>query len=41
MIVMSQGVLFRGQPEQTEEEDGQNQKADAEYVLRRGFTKPT
>jgi len=37
MIVMSQGVLFRGQPEQTEEEDGQNQKADAEYVIRRGF----
>jgi type I restriction enzyme M protein len=37
MIVMSQGVLFRGQPAQTEEEDGQNQKADAEYVIRRGF----
>lgn len=37
MIVMSQGVLFRGQPEQTEEEDGQNQKADAEYIIRRGF----
>jgi type I restriction enzyme M protein len=37
MIVMSQGVLFRGQPEQTEEEDGQNQKADAEYLIRRGF----
>jgi type I restriction enzyme M protein len=37
MVVMSQGVLFRGQPEQTEEEDGQNQKADAEYVIRRGF----
>ncbi len=37
MIVMSQGVLFRGQPEQTEEEDGQNQKADAEYTIRRGF----
>ena len=34
---MSQGVLVRGQPEQTEEEDGQNQKADAEYVIRRGF----
>ena len=34
---MSQGVLFRGQPEQTEAEDGQNQKADAEYVIRRGF----
>ena len=37
MVVMSQGVLFRGQPEQTEEEDGQNQKADAEYVIRRGL----
>lgn len=37
MVVMSQGVLFRGQPEQTEEEDGQNQKADAEYKIRRGF----
>jgi type I restriction enzyme M protein len=37
MVVMSQGVLFRGQPEQTEDEDGQNQKADAEYVIRRGF----
>lgn len=37
MIVMSQGVLFRGQPEQTEEEDGQNQKADTEHLIRRGF----
>lgn len=37
MVVMSQGVLFRGQPEQTEEEDGQKQKADAEYVIRRGL----
>ena len=37
MVVMSQGVLFRGQPQQTEEEDGQNQKADAEYVIRHGF----
>jgi type I restriction enzyme M protein len=37
MVVMSQGVLFRGQPEQTVEEDGQNQKADAEYLIRRGF----
>ena len=36
---MSQGVLFRGQPEQTEEEDGRNQKADAEYVIREGFIK--
>jgi type I restriction enzyme M protein len=39
IIVMSQGVLFRGQPLQTEEEDGQNQKADAEYVIREGFIK--
>ncbi|MBI4446307.1 MAG: SAM-dependent DNA methyltransferase [Acidobacteria bacterium] len=39
IIVMSQGVLFRGQPEQTEEEDGQKQKADAEYVIREGFVK--
>lgn len=37
MVVMSQGVLFRGQPEQSLEEDGQNQKADAEYLIRRGF----
>ena len=37
LVVMSQGVLFRGQPEQTEEEDGQNQKADAEYLIRRGL----
>lgn len=37
IVVMSQGVLFRGQPEQTEEENGQNQKADAEYVIREGF----
>jgi type I restriction enzyme M protein len=39
IIVMSQGVLFRGQPKQTEEEDGQNQKADAEHVIREGFIK--
>lgn len=39
IIVMSQGVLFRGQPEQTEEEDGRNQKADAEYKIREGFIK--
>src|SRR5713226_5409901 len=39
IIVMSQGVLFRGQPEQTEEEDGRNQKADAEYTIREGFIK--
>jgi type I restriction enzyme M protein len=37
MVVMSQGVLFRGQPAQTLEEDGQNQKADAEYLIRRGI----
>lgn len=39
IVVMSQGVLFRGQPEQTEEEDGRNQKADAEYTIREGFVK--
>ena len=36
-IVCPQGVLFRGQPEKTEEEDGQNRKADVEYLIRRGF----
>ncbi len=39
IVVMSQGVLFRGQPEQTEEEDGRKQKADAEYVIRESFIK--
>jgi type I restriction enzyme M protein len=39
IIVMSQGILFRGQPEQTEAEDGRKQKADAEYVIREGFIK--
>jgi type I restriction enzyme M protein len=39
IVVMSQGVLFRGQPELTEEEDGQKRKADAEYVIREGFVK--
>jgi len=39
IVVMSQGVLFRGQPEQTEEEDGRNQRADAEYTIREGFIK--
>jgi type I restriction enzyme M protein len=39
IIVMSQGILFRGQPEQTEAEDGRNQKADAEYVIRESFVK--
>ena len=37
IVVMSQGVLFRGQPEQTEEEDGKKQKADAEQIIREGF----
>jgi type I restriction enzyme M protein len=37
IVVMSQGVLFRGQPQQTEEEDGRRQKADAEWVIRHGF----
>ena len=36
-VVCPQGVLFRGQPEKTEEEDGQNRKADVEYIIRRGF----
>ena len=36
-VVCPQGVLFRGQPEKTKEEDGQNRKADVEYLIRRGF----
>jgi type I restriction enzyme M protein len=36
---MSQGILFRGQPELTEEEDGRNKKADDEYLIRAGFLK--
>lgn len=36
-VVCPQGVLFRGQPEKTEEEDGQKRKADDEYLIRRGF----
>lgn len=36
-VVCPQGVLFRGQPEKTEEEDGQNRKADDEYLIRRGL----
>ena len=36
-VVCPQGVLFRGQPEKTEEEDGQNRKADDEYGIRRGL----
>lgn len=36
-VVCPQGVLFRGQPEKTEEEDGQNRKADDEYEIRRTF----
>lgn len=36
-VVCPQGVLFRGQPEKTEEEDGQNRKADDEYIIRRGL----
>ena len=37
IVVMSQGVLFRGQPEQTEEDDGRRRKAGAEWVIRHGF----
>lgn len=36
-VVCPQGVLFRGQPEKTLEEDGQNRKADDEYLIRRGL----
>ena len=36
-VVCPQGILFRGQPEKTEEEDGQNRKADNEYLIRRGL----
>lgn len=36
-MVCPQGVLFRGQPEKTEEEDGQNRKADDEFLIRRGL----
>lgn len=36
-VVCPQGVLFRGQPEKTKEEDGQARKADVEYLIRRGF----
>jgi type I restriction enzyme M protein len=36
-VVCPQGILFRGQPEKTEEEDGQKRKADDEYLIRRGF----
>lgn len=36
-VVCPQGVLFRGQPQKTEEEDGQKRKADDEYMIRRGF----
>ena len=36
-VVCPQAVLFRGQPAKTEEEDGQNRKADDEYLIRRGF----
>lgn len=37
IVVMSQGILFRGQPQLTEEEDGRNKKADDEYIIRSGF----
>lgn len=36
-VICPQGVLFRGRPEKTEEEDGKNRKADDEYLIRRGF----
>jgi len=36
-VVCPNGVLFKGQPEKTEEEDGQKRKADDDYLIRRGF----
>lgn len=36
-VVCPNGVLFKGQSEKTEEEDGQNRKADDLYLIRRGF----
>ena len=36
-VVCPQGVLFRGQPAKTEEEDGMTRKPDDEYLIRRGF----
>jgi len=39
IVVMSQGILFRGQPQLTEAEDGRNKKADDEYIIRAGFLK--
>jgi type I restriction enzyme M protein len=37
IVVMSQGILFRGQPQLTEQEDGRKKKADDEYLIRSGF----
>jgi type I restriction enzyme M protein len=37
IVVMSQGILFRGQPQLTEQEDGRARKADDEYLIRSGF----
>lgn len=37
IVVMSQGILFRGQPQLTEEGDGRTRKADDEYLIRSGF----
>lgn len=39
IVVMSQGILFRGQPQLTEEADGRNKKADDEYLIRSGFVR--
>jgi type I restriction enzyme M protein len=36
-VVCPQGVLFRGQPAKTEEEDGMTRKPDDEYLIRSGF----
>ena len=37
IVVMSQGILFRGQPKLTEAEDGRSRKPDDEYLIRSGF----
>jgi type I restriction enzyme M protein len=39
VVVLPQGILFRGQPGQTEAEDGRNQKPDAEHTIRAGLVR--
>ena len=36
-VICPNGILFKGQPEKTEEEDGKKRKADDDYLIRRGF----